>query len=300
MRLKDAVLKNNLDGVAFNDGQAKLLDLKYGSQNGLHIQLGKSEGGVIYDQFCNAQPYTTRNIIPFLMQAPRAMEEYTSKNVLIGTLRELVEARPSKISGINLKISVDSSSITFGTFLEFEEPTKTSYEKSSITMEYYEVKNKSIQRFWEFYIRHFIADPFSQLALAGKYINDSKTDGIYTYDFRSFTTCFVEPDDFGKNVVDACMSFNMWPKDAGENELAMDRAGERETRNYSIPFAGTVVKTNLILKYAYNLLTEISLTSYVPDDVIIPPAELIDPSIKSSGAGGFVSKSTQDLDYVTV
>lgn len=295
MRVKNAVLTNNLEGEAFKDGQAKLLDLTYGSQNGLHIQLGYDEGGTIADQFCNAQPYTTRNLIPFLMQAPRAMDEYTSSKQLVGTLKELVEARPSKISGINLKISVDSSSITFGTFLEFEEPTKTSYEKSSITMEYYEVKNKSIQRFWEFYIRHFIADPFSQLALAGKYLDDAKTEGIYTYDFRSFTACFVEPDDFGKNVVDACMAFNMWPKDAGDNELAMDRAGERETRNYSIPFAGTVVKTNLILKYAYDLLSTISLTTYVPDDVIIPPATEIDASVDAY-VGGFVPSATQNGD----
>lgn len=295
MRVTDSVLKTNYMGNAYKDGEASLLNLTVGSQNGLHIQLGKLDGGVVYDQFCNAQPYTTRNIIPFLMQAPRAMKFYPEDGKqLIASLKELVEAKPSKISGINLKISVDSTSITFGSFLEFEEPTKVSYEKSSVTMEYYEIKNKSIQRYWEFYIRNFIGDPFSQLALAGNVMGSTgqaETEGIYTYDFRSFTTCFVEPDDFGMNVVDACMVFNMWPKDAGDNELSMDRAGERETRNYSIPFAGTPVKTNLVLKYAYQLLSTVSLTNYIPDDVIIPTANQIDAEVKSAG-GGFVPSST--------
>lgn len=287
MRVTDSVLTTKLNGDTLNAWDAPSLNLIYGSQNGLTIQLGKQEGNVLRDQFCNAQPYTTRNIIPFLMQAPKAMEYLKPAYVnLVASLKELVEAKPSKITGINLKLSVETSEITFGTFLSFEEPTKVTYEKSSITKDYYEIKNKSIQRYWEFYIKMFIRDPFSQLALVGSYIPSSATQGIYTYDFRSFTTCYVEPDDFGYNVVDGCMAFNMYPKEAGENELGMDRSGENETRSYSIPFSATVIKTNLVLKYAYELLQSISLTSIIPDDRILPPANKVESPIESSG--GFV------------
>lgn len=287
MRLTDAVYTKNLgSGEELREYEAPSLNLLRGSQNGLHIQLGQLEGNLIKDNFCNAQPYTTRNLIPFLMNAPKGMEYYPTRDYLIGSLKELVEAKPKKISGINLKLSVESSSTDFGTFLKFDEPTKTSYEQSSITKDYDEIKNKSIQRYWEFYIRSFISNPFSQLADSGLYIPNDVTSGIYTYDFRSFTTCYVEPDDFGHNVVDGCMAFNMWPKDAGDNELVMDKAGERETRSYSIPFSATVIKTNLVLKYAYDLLQSISLTSKLPDDLILPPANSVDPNIPIEG--GFV------------
>lgn len=270
-----------------NTNANPLLDLRYGAQGGPYARIGGiDKGGIFYDEWVSNHAYVRGHIIPILLTYPRFMDFMPNKDKLIETLKVLVECRAKSIDGLNTKTSVVTAEHPVGNNDEQqEEITNVKRERSSITKVYQEVAGKSIQRFWDTYIHYGIMHPDLKRPLVTQYMEGEDIRGLYTPDFYSFSTLYIEPDMTQKLVIDAWLVVNMYPKESGDRIGKREQQGDKEIVEYSIPFSGITLNNDNVIQLGQEILDGLTFHAALPEDTLVNPVKWIDSPIEYANVG---------------
>lgn len=285
-RLMEAVLDKE-QTYNNNSNANPLLDLRYGAQSGPVGRIGAvDKGGIFYEEWISNHAYVRGHVIPILLTYPRFMDFMPNKDKLIETLKVLIECRAKSIDGLNSKVSVTTAEHPVANNDEQqEEITNVKRERSSISKTYQEVAGKAIQRFWNTYIEYGIMHPDLKRPLVTQYMEGEEIRQLYTPDFYSFATIYIEPDITQRLVMDAWLCVNMYPKDSGDRIGKREQQGDKEIVEYNIPFSSITLNNDNVIQLGQEILDGLTFPHALPEDSLINPVKWIDSNVEYANVG---------------
>lgn len=272
-RLKDAVLAANA-GYAVGANQP-MVSLESG--NG---QLGYMAD---YTAYVSNAAYVKRNLIAFLVEAPRGFQDLDNPPRWVGTLKALVELHAKTIEGLQSTLQVEFAENPVGGAGEMQEDiTKVTRARSVPVFTWTEKYGKPINSFLSGWIQNLMQDPETGYPAVVTRGQRKPTDLLP--DYTGMTVLFVEPDPTGTKVVEAWLSTNMMPKSAGDVTGRRDITAPGETIDYNIEFTALTQNGIGVKKLAQKFLDQMSLTGANPN---LRPAFINDitADVKAGEAG---------------
>lgn len=260
------------------------MDLTRGGQFGYLPRIGTvDKDGKVKSELINHGSYLRRDLIPILLNYPRFFDYLPNTDLLVKTLKALIEDRPIRIEGINHKLSVEYTETPIGAAGEaIVEPTKVKRERNQITFTYNEVMNKSIQRFIEFMIKFGISDPHTNTPLIARYLNIKDNIHIYTPDMYSFTVAFIEPDATNQYAVDGFICTNCWFAEAGERLGSRDITAPKDKLEISAVINPVTTSEPQTVQFCDQLLKNITIFNIDERAHVLPVTREVDPAILAS------------------
>jgi hypothetical protein len=286
-KLTDAVLNGN--GVA-TDSPGFRANLIHGGQFGWSTRLGKlGADGAAYEEWISSQAYVKRNVIPFVLQAPKIFNYLPESNKWISTYKALMELHAEQITGLNSGLTVETDEHAIGGAGEqMEEPTKVTRARTQLNYVWREKSGKAISKFLDIYIRYGIADPDTDTALIG--LMSGYTPDLYTPDYYSGSIIFVEPDVTSRYVVDAWLCVNVFPKGNGDITAGRVKTAPGETQEISVDMSSITMYGDSVRKLGQTMLDQLNVSAVDPSDAVI--ATTMNPLVADNNTEtGFIQNS---------
>ena len=271
MRAKDAILSGSAHAVG---QQAPMLDLKNGGQMGFQPD---------YPGFVSNAAYVSRNLICFLVQAPRGFQDLDNPAKLVATLKALVELHPKSIDGLQSTLEVEWAESPFGGAGEMQQDvSNVTRARSTPNFTWTEKYGKPINAFLEYWIVNLLMDPNSKYP--GVVSRGSRQPTDLLPDYVGATMLFVEPDPTHTKVQTAWLCTNMMPRSGGEVTGRRDITAGGETKDYSIEFSAITQVGAGVDKFAQQMLDDLVLSGVNPN---LRPAlvDTISADVKAGEAG---------------
>lgn len=209
--------------------QAPMLDLTYGGQMGFSPE---------YAEWVSNQAYVRKNVIPILIEAPKIFQAMPNSDVLVRTLRSLIELHFLSVDGLNAGLTADFAENAFGgSGLMQHDLTNIKETPSTPNFHYIEKYGRGISRFIRMWMTYAGMDPYTKFAA----INSLSTAAGITdllADQTTATVLFIEPDPLGKKVVQSWLVANMFPKGNGDVTGSHDKTQDNQTQTVEIQFTG--------------------------------------------------------------
>lgn len=287
MSISDKILA----GDKVYGGISPTMDLSTGGHFGYLPSTGKlAANGRPYEAWIANQAYVQRHIIPIVLRAPKFFNYMPNSAKWLATYKAMFENLPQEINGLQSGLTVETDEHPVGGGGEMqEEITDVKRARSAISINYKEKAGKAILKFYDTMIRYGMMDPDTKTALIGNYLNINQLGGMYTPDFYTGTIMWIEPDITNTNVVDAWLSFNVFPKLNGERTGKRALASAAESPDLTIDFASVTLNNEATMKLAQNILNSLQVIRKVPNTDIILPVDGIDANIKARAGVGFNS-----------
>jgi hypothetical protein len=253
IRPSDIILGNK----SYAEGrQNPILDLKYGGQMGFQPD---------YPSYLSNASYVKRNLIPFLIQAPRGFNDLDPTGSMIETLKSLVELHAKSIEGLQSTLRVEWAETPFGGAGEMQQDvTNVTRERSQPAFSWTEKYGKPINRFLDFWITGLLMDPNTKYpGVVMNNLSNRPTDLLP--DYIAATMLFVEPDPTHTKVVEAWLCTNMMPETGGDNVGRRDLTAAGETIDYSVTFSAITQTGHGVRKFGQKLLDKLKMTNVNPN-----------------------------------
>jgi len=294
MILGDAVTKDPMNA------DSNVLNIAHGSRGGYMASILKTANGgeQVFENWINAAPYVTRNLIPIVISTPKGFDLLSDASLskrLKKQYVELMESQPLRIEGFKSALSVETADVPFGhDGQQFKATTKISREISEPSFTWVEIQHKTILRYLNFLVEFFEGVPETNgiplISLESDYF---KQEVIYTENFKTSTMVFIEPDITRKTALEVYLCFGMRPIGTiGVNESKFEVAGAGETKEYTVQFSALVIPTNNSTRALGNkLLKSMSVLSINPKDTVVIKGRDADVESIVKEGGGFNNTS---------
>ena len=282
-RLKDSILQK---GIAYA-GNTPALNLASGGQNGPAPMIGRRGGdGVSYGEWISNQAHVQQDVIPVVLSYPTAFDLLPDSQTYIDTWNALMTRHPETIAGLDSGISVEFDETRATPSGEMQsEPTKTTYAVSSVVKSYKEKNGKAIQKFVNFVIRTLYSDPDVGRPLIANLLPNEDFGGLYTPEFYTGTTIYIEPDVLHRRAVDAWLcSGQMFKGDGGRNG-GRDLSSARKVNELSLELTGITTHNDAVLQLADSVLAQLGGLTIDPDTKLVTPVSGIAPALQGSSTG---------------
>lgn len=290
MILPDAVVKDPANPAS------NVLNIAHGARGGYMASILKKKNGSseVFENWINAAPYITRNLIPIVISTPRGFDllsDPAASKKLKAQFIELMESQPLRIEGFKSAISVETTDVPFGhDGQQFKATTKVGREISEPSFTWVEIQHKSILRFLNFLVEFFEGTPETNgIPLIALESTHFKKEIIYTADMGTCNMVFIEPDVTRKTAIEVYMCFGMRPIGTiGVNESKFEVAATGETREYTINYSALTIPTNPTTRALGNkLLEDMKVLKFNPKDTLTVTGR--DAGVKTivAAGGGF-------------
>jgi len=155
-------------------------------------------------------PYVRRNIVPFLIEAPRFFQYTEDPDLMVRCLKAFLENHSRTIDGLNKQLSVDTGESPVGGSGErIQTATNVTRAVSNPSHGCWELQGRAISHFIEWWIRYGIADENTKVPLVVS--NGRISPQLYDSTFYGATVLYIEPDPTFMDVVSAWLCTNMYP-----------------------------------------------------------------------------------------
>lgn len=243
---------------------------RIGPDNMINLaQAGTRQYAINIDNLAGNSAYIRRNVIPFLIEAPRFFRFMDDPEMMVRGLKALVERHTRTITGLNRTVRVTSAEVASGGSGEvWQTPTNVTRDRSNPVFGGFELQGRAITHFIHTWIVWGIGDENSKVPLVATLGDVKSTD--YDSSFYGATMLFVEPDPTHTEVVNAILCTNMYPTETPNWEAGMDRGtfgGDQE--EYSIPFTATSDVSMGVRILARTKLRELQLAGLDPNGTAI-------------------------------
>ena len=252
MRYSDTILNNR--GYAQYE-PAPMIDLKYGGQFGPMAE---------YGGYISSSAYVSRPLIAVLLAPPLGLNDLDSPDLLIRTLKSLVEKQSKTIEGLNATLTVSFQQNPFGGAGEQQEDfSNVERQASTPTHTWTERQGKPINRFLTTWITGLMMDPATKYPWVISRTGNTTSDLLP--DYTGMTVLYFEPDPVHKKVVEAWLCTNMHPKGAGEVTANRDLPSGGQTKDYNIEFTAISQYGYGVKRLAQNILNTFNLGGMNPN-----------------------------------
>ena len=244
-----------------------------------------------YEEYLQAHPYVGANIIAVMLRPPAAFSLLPNGDKWIATCRALFETQRQRITGLNMGLKVETTTVPFGGAGQvFHEPTDVKEDQTNLVMSLPEKAGQPWFWFFAEWIRLLIMDPASKVpainTLPGINIEE------LTAADRGATVAFFEPDRLHKRVLKAWIGTNIYPLETGENIGQYDVNSPQDKRDLDIPFAGLYQTGRGPIMTCQRLLDAMTLTGANPNMQRSFIEEVSPDTLAAQG-----SNYTGDLEY---
>lgn len=155
-------------------------------------------------------PYVRRNVVPFLIEAPRFFQYVADADIMVRCLKALIENHTRTIDGLNQQLTVDPGEAPVGGSGErIQVPTNVTRAVSSPTHGCWELQGRAISKFIKWWIQYGIGDENTKVPLV--VANGNVSAAEYDATFYGATVLYIEPDPTFTDVVSAWLCTNMFP-----------------------------------------------------------------------------------------
>lgn len=210
-------------------------------------------------------PYVQRNVIPFLIEAPRFFQFIPDADVLVRCLKAFIENHTRTINGLNQQINVDNAEALYGGSGErIQIATNVTRQVSNPSFGGWELQGRAISRFIKFWITYGIGDENTKIPLV---VSDGQVAAEdYDATFYGATVLFVEPDPTFTDVVSAWLCTNMYPTATPPWEGRKDASQLGQNLEYDIEFTAMTDVSIGTQLYARQLLRSLTVKGLNPND----------------------------------
>ncbi len=252
MRYSDTILNNK--GYAQYE-PAPMIDLKYGGQFGPAPDVA---------QYISSSAYVSRPLVAILMAAPLGLNDLDAPDLLVRTLKSLVEKQSKTIDGLNATLTVSFQSNPFGGGGEVQEDfSNVERAPSTPTHVWTERQGKPVNRFLTTWITGLMMDPATKYPQVISRTGNTTTDLLP--DYTGMTVLYFEPDPVHKKITEAWLCTNMMPKSAGEVTGSRDLPAGGQTKDYSIEFTAITQHGYGVKRMAQSILDTFNLGGMNPN-----------------------------------
>ena len=211
-------------------------------------------------------PYTRKSMIPILVQHPLFMDYIDGGQLLIETLKVLVEEHPLSIEGINLTITPDFAETPVGGGgQKLRIIQNMTQAESTPSFSYQEKYGKVITRFFTYWQRTAMMNPETKFPeILHMAISDMPEEILEN--FMSMSMLFIEPDPTHRYVVEAALLSNMMPSSGIPREMVRNLPDGDQALTLSMEFTSVTESTAAVFEFAQEVLNSISLTGVSPNN----------------------------------
>lgn len=209
-------------------------------------------------------PYVSRNLVPFLLEAPRFFQYARDPRQLVRSLKALIENHCRTIDGLQQTVQVDTSEAPWGGSGEvIQQGTNVTRARSNPSLGCWELQGRAVQRFLKWWITYGIADENTKVPriVAEGNIPVEKYDAT----FYGATVLFVEPDPTFQDVVSAYLCTNFFPLSTGPWESRKDAAQIGQNLDLSIEFAAMTDVSEGVISYAREMFQRLNIRGMNPN-----------------------------------
>lgn len=234
--------------------------------------------------FINSTPYVGHDVIPVLMQYPKAYDLFDkdTRDTLVRMLKALIEVNSKSITGLRSTIATEWMSVEIGGAGEIlQELTNVTRERAAPNHTWHEVDGCVIGRFWEWNIEMLGMDANSKYP---NIIAEGFNITTLLADMTRFVTLYIEPDRTGQYCVDAYLCANMFPQTAGDRESLRDLTAAKQGRDIVIEFTALTQRGYGVISLGQKFLDAINYTGANPQ---YQPAavDIVDANIQAMKSG---------------
>jgi len=275
-RVTNAILTDK----AYNQSETPMLDLEYGGMFGWSPNL---------TEWVSNQAYINRDIICFVLEAPRFFQLMPNPDKWISSLKALMEVHTYTIEGLNMGLTVDTEEHPVGGAGEMmEEYTNVTRARSQVSTTVREKYGLPVSNFLYNWIVYGMMDPDTKYALSGT-LPEAPEDALA--DWYTMTCLFTEPDPTHTRPLKSWIGAGMFPKNTGDIIGRKARTDGGSGIEINIEWTGIYQSGRGPNKLAQKLLDSINLIGANP---YTKPAFVDDihPDIKAA-ENGYV-KSVED------
>lgn len=210
-------------------------------------------------------PYVARNLVPFLLDAPRFFKYASNTNWLVACLKAFVETHTRTIDGLQRTLTVDNAEAPWGGSGEvIQTATNVTRARSNPNFGCWELQNRAIQRFLQWWINYGIADENTKVPRI-------VSDGIvpvekYDATFYGMTVLFVEPDPTFQDCVNAYLCTNMFPLSTGPWENRKDASQIGQNLDLNIEFSALTDVSEGVQEYARQMFRKLNIRGMNPNN----------------------------------
>lgn len=209
-------------------------------------------------------PHVTRNLVPFLIEAPRFFKYAPNSRQLNRSLKALIENHVRTIDGIQQTLTVESGESPWGGSGErIQAPINVTRAVSNPTLGCWELQGRAIQRFIRWWITYGIADENTKVPriVSEGVVPPEKYDAT----FYGATVLMVEPDPTFQDVVSAYMLTNFYPLGTGPWESRKDVSQIGQNLDLSLEFASITDPSEGVIEYARGLFRTLNIKGMNPN-----------------------------------
>lgn len=210
-------------------------------------------------------PYVQRNLIPFLIEAPRFFEFLPNRDLATRCLKAFIEKHTRTINGLNQQIQVDTADNLFGGSGEsLKAATNVTRTPSSPTFGGWELQGRAVTRFIKWWIQYGIGDENTKIPLV---ISDGLVAAEqYDATFYGATILFVEPDPTMTEPVSVWLGTNMFPLATPPWEGRKDASQLGQNLEFDIEFSMVSDVSVGATIFAREMLRSLNLRGLNPND----------------------------------
>lgn len=210
-------------------------------------------------------PYVGRNLIPFLLEAPRFFRYTSNASYLTRCLKNFVETHVRTIEGLTQQIQVDYADSPWGGSGErIQTATNVTRQTSNPSFGAWELQGRAIQKFIKWWINYGIADENTKYP---RIVSDGIVQAQhYDATFAGMSMMFVEPDPTMTDVVQAYLCTNMQPMGTGPWDARKDVAQIGQNLDLNIEFTALTDISDGVILYARELLAGLNRGGMNPNE----------------------------------
>lgn len=240
-------------------GQANAVNMMNPAQAGT-FQLAPALGNLGANS-----PLVSRNLIPFLLEAPRFFRYTPNAAYLTRCLKNLVETHARTIQGLTQQVTVEYADSPWGGSGErIQTATNVTRSPSNPTFGMWELQGHAIRKFIKWWITYGIADENTKYP---RIVSDGNIRAEY-YDqtFAGMSMLFVEPDPTMTDVNQAYLCTNMQPMGTGPWDASKDASQIGQNVDMSIEFTALTDISDGVVLYARELLAALNRGGMNPNE----------------------------------
>ena len=253
--------------------ESPMLNLEYGGQNGYIPSMAREIAGKQFEEWISNAAHVSTNIVPFVLRTPKIFDVLADKDLGAKLKRiyiDIFTIHPQSITGFNRTITVNTVEHRIGATEEMQEEVVGSKKtRTQLTYVFEDKLGESISRFLAFLITYGVMDYRTQTALIStlETTEEFRKGNLYTPDYYSGTTLYVELDRVNVNVQNAYVGYNFFPKTTGELTNQRNLGEDLKMANLSVPCAGIYISDNQVKAYAQKYIEKVSILRTNPDIV---------------------------------
>lgn len=210
-------------------------------------------------------PHTPRNLLAFLIEAPRFFQYTTNPDLAVRCLKALVENHTRTIDGLQQTITVETGDAMVGGSGErIQVPTNVTRAVSTPNHGLWELQGRAVAKFLKWWITFGIGDENTKIPLVVADGQVSAED--YDATFYGATILYIEPDPTMTEVVSAYLCTNMFPTSSTPWENRKDVAQLGQNIDINIEFTALTDVSLGTLMYAKEFLQSLNLAGLNPNE----------------------------------